>query len=433
MPCCLDSSCEKFLFRGTINFLYLTENYSLTAVIMRKLFLFALLFTIVAVFPVSSQDVKPEPEGFRFTDELILPATPVKNQHRTGTCWAFSTLSFFESEMLRLKKPVVDLSEMFVVYHTYSEKADKYVRMQGNTNFAGGGACHDVAHVIRQYGIVPEEIYKGLQYGEEKHVHGEMDAMLKEQMDAVVKNPNRKISPVWRETVLSTLEAYLGKIPARFDYNGKSYSPQSFSREFVGLNMDDYVEITSFTHHPFYTSFVLEVPDNWSWDRVYNVPLAELEEIIDHSLRSGYTVAWAADISEKGFLTSNKGVAVVPVKKTEDMTNAEILRWEKLSDREKEEETYRIDKPGPELEITQELRQIEFDSQQTTDDHGMHIFGLAKDQTGKIYYKVKNSWGDYNKFGGYFYVSKAYVNYKTTSVMVHKDAIPVSIRVKLGI
>ncbi len=400
---------------------------------MRKLSLFALLILVIPVFSAFSQDVKAEPEGFKFTDELVLPSSPVKNQHRTGTCWAFSGLSFFESEMLRLKKPMADLSEMFVVYHAYSDKARKYVRMQGKTNFGGGGAFHDVANVIRQYGIVPEEVFKGLNYGEDKHVHGEMDAILKEQMDAVVKNPNRKISPVWHGTVLSTLNAYLGEVPEQFEYNGQHYSPQSFAREFVGLNMDDYVEISSFTHHPFYSSFVLEVPDNWSWDKVYNVPLAEMEEIIDYSLGHGYTVAWATDVSEKGFLTSGKGIAMVPVRKTEDMTNAEILRWEKLSDRQKEEETYRVDKPGAELEITQELRQIDFDSQQTTDDHGMHIVGLAKDQTGKAYYKVKNSWGAYNRLDGCFYASKAYVNYKTTCIMVHKDAIPASIRVKLGL
>jgi bleomycin hydrolase len=400
---------------------------------MRKFSLLALFFMIASAFPVFSQEVKAEPEGFKFTDELVLPASSVKNQHRTGTCWSFSGLSFFESEMLRLNKPETDLSEMFVVYHAYSEKAGKYMRMQGNTNFGGGGAFHDVSNVIRQYGIVPEEVFKGLNYGEDKHVHGELDALLKEQMVALVKNPNRKISPVWHETIVSTLNTYLGALPERFEYKGKNYTPQSFAREVVGLNMDDYVEITSFTHHPFYTSFILEVPDNWSWDKVYNVPLAEMEEIIDYSLQNGFTVAWATDVSEKGFLSSNRGVAMVPVKRTEEMTNAEILRWEKLSDREKEDETYRITKPGPELEITQELRQVDFDSQQTTDDHGMHIVGLARDQTGKTFYKVKNSWGDYNLYDGYFYASKAYVNYKTTSIMVHKDAIPAPIRTKLGL
>ena len=398
---------------------------------MNKLIFSITLGCLVMPFLLSGQDPQDDTVGFRFTDEISLPATPVSDQHRTGTCWSFSALSFLESEMLRLKKPETNFSEMFIVHHTYAEKARKYVRMHGNTTFGPGGAFHDVTNTMRKYGIIPEEVYAGLNYGEEKHVHGEMDGILSQQVNAVVKNPNRKLSEVWFEPILATLDAYLGVIPQRFEYQGKSYSPQSFLREYTGLNPNDYVEITSFSHHPFYQRFILEIPDNWSWDEMYNVPLDEMEEIIDNSLRNGYTVAWAADVSEKGFLTSNKGVAMVPVKKVEDMTNAEILRWEKLSDKEKEDETFKLDKPAPELEITQELRQLEFDNYMTTDDHGMHIIGLAKDQTGKIYYKVKNSWGDYNKFDGYFYASKAYVRYNTTCLMVHKDAIPQHIREKL--
>jgi bleomycin hydrolase len=322
---------------------------------------------------------------------------------------------------------------MFFVYNTYSEKALKYVRLHGNMSFTGGGAFHDVCNVIRKYGIVPEEVYKGLNYGEDKHVHGEMDQELKDLVDAIVKNPNRKLSPVWHETIVSILNTYLGKIPESFDYQGKSYTPQSFARDFVGLNMDDYVEITSYSHHPFYSKFILEVPDNWSWDEVYNVPLNEMEEIIDNSLQKGYTVAWASDVSDKGFLTSNKGIAMVPVKKIEEMTDTEKLRWEKLSDKEKEEETYQLKRPVREMEINQESRQIAFDNYLTTDDHGMQIIGTAKDQSGKIFYKVKNSWGDYNSLNGYFYASKAFVNYKTTSIMVNKSAIPQNIRKKLDL
>jgi bleomycin hydrolase len=220
------------------------------------------------------------------------------------------------------------------------------------------------------------------------------------------------------------LKSYLGEIPEKFDYQGKSYSPQSFARDFVGLNMDDYIEITSFSHHPFYSRFIIEIPDNWSWGEVYNVPLNELEQIIDYSLQKGYTVAWASDISEKGFLTGNKGVAVVPVVKTEGMSESERERWEKLSDREKEEETFKVTKPVSELEITQEIRQLSFDNFQTTDDHGMLIVGTATDQNGNAYYKIKNSWGDYNKMNGWFYASKAYLKYKTTVIMVNKNAIP---------
>ncbi len=400
---------------------------------IRKITLFCSVFLLAASLTGTSQETPEKPEGIRFTDEIVLPVTPVKNQHRTGTCWSFSALSFFESEMLRMKKPVTDLSEMFIVHHTYAHKAEKYVRMQGNTNFGAGGAFHDASNVIRKVGIVPEEVYNGLQYGEEKHVHGELDNTLRDYVGAIVKNPNRKLSPVWHEGMTGILDTYLGKLPEKFEYQGKSYTPQSFAREVVGLDMDDYVEITSYTHHPFYTGFILEVPDNWSWDEVYNVPLEELEEIVEFSLRRGYTVAWAADVSEKGFLTSNKGLALVPVKKTEEMSNAEILRWEKLSEREREDELYRFNEPVPELEVTQELRQVEFDNYQTTDDHGMHIIGTARDQAGNLWYKVKNSWGDYNRYGGFFYASKAYVKYKTMSIMVHRDAVPQQIRKKLDL
>lgn len=400
---------------------------------IRKIALCCSVLHLALSLTGTSQETPEKPEGIRFTDEIVLPATPVKNQHRTGTCWSFSALSFFESEMLRLKKPVTDLSEMFIVHHTYAHKADKYVRMQGNTNFGAGGAFHDASKVIRKEGIVPEEAYSGLQYGEEKHVHGELDNTLRDYVGAITKNPNRKLSPVWHEGLTGILDTYLGELPEKFEYQGKSYTPQSFAREVVGLDMDDYVEITSYTHHPFYTGFILEVPDNWSWDEVYNVPLDELEEIVDFSLRRGYTVAWAADVSEKGFLTSNKGLAMVPVRNTEEMSNAEILRWEKLSEREREDELYRFNEPVPELEVTQELRQVEFDNYQTTDDHGMHIVGTARDQSGNLWYKVKNSWGDYNRYGGFFYASKAYVKYKTMSIMVHRDAIPQQIRKKLDL
>ncbi|MCE4565685.1 aminopeptidase [Maribellus sp. CM-23] len=386
---------------------------------------------VLSVFAENDKGKKEENVGYVFDDEIALPVTPVKDQYRTGTCWSFSAISLLESEMLRLGKPVVDLSEMFVVWHTYSEKAQKYVRLHGENTFSAGGAFHDVTNMIREYGIVPESVFNGLQYGEKKHVHGEMDEVLKQNVDAVVANKNRTLSTVWREAVEGTLNTYLGKTPDKFEYEGKQYTPQSFASEYVGLNMDDYVEISSYTHHPFYSKFILEVPDNWSWDEVYNVPVNELEEIIDYSLKNGITVAWAADVSEKGFLTSNKGVAVLPAAPDEDMSDAEIARWESLPEREKEKELYQLDSPVPELKVSQEMRQAAFDNYQTTDDHGMHIVGIAKDQEGETFYKVKNSWGDYNKYNGYFYASKPYVTYKTMCIMVHKDGIPQSIREKL--
>lgn len=371
--------------------------------------------------------------GFDFKDNIVLPVTDVKDQHRTGTCWSFAGLSLLEAELLRLDKSSIDLSPMFIVYHTYLEKAEKFVRMHGNTNFSAGGALHDVTNMIKKYGIVPDEVYRGLQYGEEKHIHGELDQLLRNQVETIIKNPNRKISPVWNETIVATLNSYLGEIPERFEYKGKSYTPQSFAREYVGLNMEDYVEISSFTHHPFYTRFIIEIPDNWSWDEVYNVPVYELEEIVDFALSSGYSVGWAADVSERGFMSGNRGVAVVPVRNTVDMTNAEIAKWEKLTTSQQEDELYRVNGPVTELNVTQEDRQLSFDNQQTTDDHAMHIVGTATDKDGNSYYKVKNSWGDYNMHDGFFYTSKPYFKYKTISILVHKDGVPPLIRQKLNL
>ncbi|KJF45213.1 aminopeptidase [Draconibacterium sediminis] len=398
---------------------------------MKLRFIFTVLIAVFTLSVFAENDKKEEEKGYVFEDEISLPATPVKDQYRSGTCWSFSGLSFLESEMMRLGKPEVDLSEMFVVWHTYSVKAQKHVRVHGNLNFSAGGAFHDVTNMIRDYGIVPESVYDGLNYGEEKHVHGEMDNVLKDHVDAVVKNGNRKLSTVWHEAIEGTLNSYLGELPQKFEYEGKQYTPQSFASDFVGLNMDDYVEITSYTHQPFYDKFILEVPDNWSWDEVYNVPLEDLENIIDYSLNNGLTIAWAADVSEKGFATSNKGVAVLPAAPDENMDDAEIAKWEALPQKEKEKELYKLDNPVPELLVTQEMRQRAFDDYETTDDHGMHIIGTAKDQEGRTFYKVKNSWGDYNKYDGYFYASKPYVNYKTMCIMVHKDGIPQSIREKL--
>jgi len=399
---------------------------------LRNLLLAGLVF---ASFVAAAQEKKEEEKekGYQFTAVKEIPCTPVKDQYRSGTCWSFSGLGFLEAEMLRLGKPAVDLSEMFVVYHAYSDKAVKYVRLHGSLNFGAGGAFHDVTNVIKKYGIVPEEAYNGLNYGEEKHVHGELDRTLLDQVKVVVDNPNKKLTTAWHDALNSTLDTYLGKLPEKFKYQGKEYNPQSFAQEVAGLNMNDYVEITSYTHHPFYSKFIIEVPDNWSWDEVYNVPMSELEEIIDNSINTGFTVAWAADVSEKGFATSQKGVAVIPVMDKANMTDAEITKWEKQTEKERNEDLYKLSKPGAEKLITQEMRQIDFDNFQTTDDHGMLIVGTAKDQNGNIYYKIKNSWGDYNDYDGFFYASKPYVKYKTMSIMVHKDAIPKNIRKNLNL
>lgn len=399
-----------------------------------KNLLTTLFIASISLSAFAGDEVKKEKkDAWQFEDVILLPATPVEDQHRSGTCWAFSGLSFLQSEMIRLGKPEVNLSEMFIVWHTYAEKATKHVRVHGNLNFSAGGAFHDVTNMISKYGIVPESVYNGLKYGEDKHVHGEMDRVLREYVDAVVENKNRKLSTAWHDAFTQILDTYLGEVPQNFTFQGQRYSPLSFAENYVGLNMNDYVEISSYTHHPFYSSFIIEIPDNWSWDKVYNVPLNELEETIDYALNNGFSIAWAADVSEKGFASGNKGIAVLPAVPETDMSDSEISRWESLPERERENELYKLEKPVPELEVTQEMRQIAFDNFQTTDDHGMHIIGLAKDTNGNIFYKVKNSWGDYNKYNGYFYASKPYVNYKTMSIMIHKDAIPPGIRKKLNL
>ena len=390
----------------------------------------SLLLTIGCL---TSRAQEKKDTSYQFTLIKELPHTQVKDQFRTGTCWSFAGTSFIESELLRIGKPEMDLSEMFLVNHCYREKADRYVRMQGNANFGGGGLLHDIIFVMKNYGLVPESRYSGLNYGEKKHVHGEVDNLLKSMVTSVVQNKNRKLSSSWSVAFDKSVDSYLGELPEDFKYDKKKYTPVTFVSDYCsGINAADYVEITSFSHHPFYSSFVLEVPDNWLWEKLFNVPLNDMMQVIDNALDKGYTVGWAADVSEKGFLTSQKGVAVVPEVNKEEMKDAEITKWEKLSETEKEKELYKLNKPGKEKSITQELRQAAFDSQETTDDHAMHIIGTAKDQNGTIYYKIKNSWGPYNSYDGYFYASAAYIQYKTTAIMVHKNAVPQEISSKLG-
>ena len=379
---------------------------------------------------VKSQEIKPE--GYIFTPVKEIKHTSPKNQSSTSTCWIFSSLGFLEAEILRIGKPAVDLSEMYISKNTYLDKAEKYVRMQGTINFAGGGSFWDVIETIRRYGITTEDAFKGLNYGEDHHVHGELDDATKAYLDAIIKNPNRKLSTAWKNGVEGIFNAYLGENPKSFSYSGKDYTPVSFA-ESLGLNLDDYVYITSFSHHPFYKKFILEVPDNWAAKEVYNLPIDEFGQIFDNAIENGYTIAWASDISEKGFSYKN-GVAVVPDVNITDMSDSDKAKWTNLSDREKEAQLNTFDKPAFEKTITQELRQAAFDNYQTTDDHGMLIVGTAKDQNGKVYFKIKNSWGVAgSKYNGYFYASKAFILYKTTSIMVNKNSIPKPLAIKLGI
>ncbi len=367
--------------------------------------------------------------GYFFTVIKDIEATEVQNQGRTGTCWSFSSLSFFESELLRMKKGKHNLSEMFIARMAYEEKAVNYVRMHGSFNFGPGGAFHDIPYVAKRYGLMPEEAYKGLNYGAEIHNHSEMDAILSAVVKEVVKNPQRTLTPSWKKAISGVLDAYLGAVPEKFNYNGKEYTPQSFAKE-LGLDMDDYVLISSFTHHPFYQQFVLEVPDNWAMQSCYNVQLEEMMEIAEHAVTNGYGVAWASDVSEKGF-SFRDGLAIVP----EDESTIQVRGRDnkQFNNAGAEKVSSAFDAPVKELSITQELRQEAFDNYQTQDDHGMHFTGLVKDQIGTKYFIVKNSWGKGNDCDGYFYASEPYFKYKTTNIMLHKDGIPKDLRKKLGI
>jgi len=344
--------------------------------------------------------------------------TAVDNQYRSSTCWSFSSLSFFESEILRQSKKEVNLAEMFVVNHAYRDKADKYVRMHGNGTFAAGGAFHDALYVMKNYGMVPQSAYPGKNVDPENHVHWEMDKVLKGIVEAVVANPNGVLSPVWKSAFNSAVDAYLGEIPSNFEVDGKSYDPKSYMAS-LNVNPDDYVVITSFSHHPFYAPFVLEVQDNWAAQSCYNVPLNDFREIMTNAIDKGYTFAWATDMSEKGFNWRN-GVAIVPEKGWAPYGKGDI---DSLTNN-----------ALPQMVITQENRQEAFDNYETQDDHGMHITGMVKDQNGTLYYKVKNSWGNKsNDCDGYLYASESYVLYKSTNIMLHKSAVPSGIAKKLGI
>jgi len=364
---------------------------------------------------------------YQFTTVKANPITPVKNQYRSGTCWVFSTLGFVESEVIRINKikdttAYPDFAEMFVVSKSYLERAEKYVRVDGNLGFSAGSEAEDVLHVIKDYGLVPQQAMPGLQ---ELPVHGELDATTKSYVEAIAKNPNKTLSTNWKKGFSAILDTYLGECPETFTVNGVTYTPASY-RDALKFNPDDYVTFSSFTHHPFYEEFVIEVADNWRWDTAYNVPIDEFMEILDYALEHGFTAAWGTDVSEKGFDRNGVGVLLAPESKT---SGSDQERWVG-----KDGEKLAVATTAPEEEVpTQESRQEGFDTKTLTDDHGMQIFGIAKDQNGTKFYMVKNSWGDTGKYHGIWYCSENFVKGKSMDIMVHKDAIPKDIKKKIGL
>ncbi len=344
-----------------------------------------------------------------------LDATPVKAQGKTGTCWVFSTLSMLESELLRMGKGQWDLAEMFVVRQSYIDRADLYVKFHGHLNFTMGAQAWDVMNVIRDDGITPQQAYPGFKMNESMHEHVEMDAVLKSFINTVIENKSGKLSPVWKDAFEGILDGYLGQYPESFTYEGKTYTPSEF-RDFLEIQPDDYIPFTSFMEHEYYSTYVFESPDNWSLEEIHNLPLDVMVEMMKESVRKGYTLAWAADVSDPGF-RHDKGLAVVPEKD-----------W-KYMDEEEREKVFA--EPIGQRKIRPEVRQKNFSNYSTTDDHLMHIVGLAKDQKGTEYFIVKNSWGTDNPFDGYLYVSEAYVKLRTTSIMLNKNAISDAVLDKL--
>ena len=395
------------------------------------------LLTIAALgaFAISgmAQEAK-EKEGFVFTTVKENPVTSVKNQSRAGTCWCYSSLAFIESELLRLGKGEFDLSEMFLVHNTYLDRADKAVRTHGDVSFSQGGSFYDVLYGMEKFGLVPEEEMRpGVMYGDSLSNHNELTAVSNAVVDAIAKGRLRSLQKdannkmLWKKAIESIHDIYLGERPEKFTYKGKEYTPKSFY-ESLGLNADDYVSLTSYTHEPFYTSFVLEIQDNWRWAQSYNLPIDELMQVFDNAIMNGYTIAWGSDVSESGF--TRNGVAVLPdAEKAQELSGSDMARWLKMKPEQKQLNT----KPQPQKWVTQEERQVAYDNYETTDDHGMQIYGIAKDQEGNEYYMVKNSWGTDSKYKGHWYVSKAFARYKTMNIVVHKNALPKDIAKKLGI
>ena len=407
---------------------------------MKKFFVLALGLMFATGAMAGNAEAKPkkqanQPEGIEFTVVKENPITSIKNQNRAGTCWCYSSLAFIESELLRMGKGEYDFSEMFIVHNTYLDRADKAVRTHGDVSFAQGGSFYDVIYGMEAFGLVPEaEMRPGVMYGMELSNHNELSAVSDAVVAAIAKGKFRslQVSPegemLWKKSIEAIHDIYLGERPEKFTYEGVEYTPKSFY-ESLGLNASDYVSLTSYTHHPFYTSFALEIPDNWRWAQSYNLPIDELMEVFDYAIMNGYTIAWGSDVSEDGF--TREGTAILPDvdKASTELDGSDMAKWLKMTEAERKSKPMAVAQKW----VSQEERQLGYDNRETTDDHGMQIYGIAKDQKGTEYYMVKNSWGEAGTYKGIWYASKAFVRYKTMNIIVHKDAIPAAIREKLNL
>lgn len=395
---------------------------------MKKFFVIALAACTLAP-AAQAQEPGTYSKDSAFVVVKANPITSIKDQNQSGTCWAYSSLAFFEAELLRMGKGQHDLCESFLVYHTYMDRADKAVRTHGDVSFSQGGSFYDAVYCLKNYGICPQEAMPapGSLYGDSLFNFNQLDAVASAYVKAIAQGKHKKLSLSWKKDLCNIYANYFGELPKSFKVDGKEYTPH-FYAESLGLNMDDYVSLTSYTHHPFYTKFVLEIQDNWRWAESYNLPLDEFMDVMVSAVKNGYTFAWGSDVSEKGF-DARKGVATVPAgAKENDKTGSDAARWTGSNDRN----NATIAGGEGELTITQEMRQIGYDNWTTTDDHGMVIYGIAKDAKGKEYFMVKNSWGDYGPYNGMFYASMPFVAYKTMNILIHKDALPKKIARKLG-
>ena len=399
---------------------------------MKKLFTLALLATMAIGAQAQDTEKKPDNKPV-FTTVKEIPITSIKDQNRSGTCWDYSTLSFFEAEILKATGKEMDLCESFVANKTYMERAIQVVRLHGDLQFAQGGSAEDVLETLKRHGICPEDAmpFPGSLYGDSLNNFNEFFSLLEPYVAAISKSSAKKISNQWKVGFQGILDAYLGKCPEEFTYEGKKYTPKSFVGT-LGINLDDYVNITSYTHHPFYTTFAIEIQDNWRFPKSYNLPMDEMMRVIDNAIDKGYTVAWGGDVSEEGF--TRQGVAyAIDTKATESLAGSDMARWLKLSSYKRKNIIDSLGCTVPEIVPTQELRQERFDNWELTDDHGMLIYGLAKDQNGREYYMVKNSWGETGDYKGIWYMTKAFIAANTMDYLVNKNAIPKDIRKKLGL